>query len=87
MKQGILIPRNYFFFLASNSDVQCGHLVAAKGISEQQYGHFFVVGAAAFSSFFSLASNLACKVFMALISINTAKATIRKLIIVFKNKP
>ena len=39
---------NYF---SSKIDVQCGHLVALISISEQQYGHFFVVGAGVSSSF------------------------------------
>ena len=41
-------------FYFSSSDVQCGHFVASIEISEQQYGHTLVVGAAgsAGSSFF-----------------------------------
>ena len=37
----------YFFF--SKSAVHCGHFTALMLISEQQNGHFFVVGAASFS--------------------------------------
>lgn len=78
---------NYFFIsavaLSVSSDVQCAHLVAAIGISDKQYGHFFVVGAAGASGFFFRFMSL----FAALSIANNTSATIRKLIIAVMKSP
>ena len=61
-------------------DVQLGQRVAAMGICEQQYGQGFVVGAAGAGA--GPRSLLNCCT-----SRNTANATIRKLMIVFRKTP
>lgn len=63
------------------SEVQCGQREACNEIGEQQYGQSRVVGAAAGAS--SSRFNL----LMALISRNTAKATMTKLITELRKIP
>ena len=60
-----------YYFASVSSEVQCGHLVALMSISVIQYGHFFVVGSGAGSSFFVWSA------LIPLISTNTANAMIR----------
>src|SRR5579871_3869796 len=60
-------------YAALNSEVQCGQRVALMGIVEAQYGHSFVVGAAAGASSLRLSWLM--------------PRTRRKLIIVFTNTP
>ena len=64
-----------------SSEVQCAQRVALMGMLLRQWGHSLVVGSAggASSSRFSL--------LMPLMSRNTAKATIRKLITALMNTP
>jgi hypothetical protein len=64
-----------------NSAVQCAHFTALMGIVERQKGHPFVVGAAGGTScsLFSLLTFLMRR--------NMAKATIKKLIMVFRKTP
>ena len=69
-------------YLSDKSEVQCGHFTAVKGIYSQQYGHFLIVGAAAYSFII-----FSCSLFTALIKTNTANATITKLITLFKKIP
>jgi len=68
-------------FYAPRDEVQFGHLVALMLIVEKQCGHSLVVGSftGAGSSFFNL--------FIFLITINIAKATIKKLIMVLIKAP
>ena len=66
------------YYSSSNTDVQCGHLVASIAISVLQNGHFFVVGAAGFSSFFG--AILAAIVFISFTIEKITNAIIRKLI-------
>jgi len=59
--------------------VQFGQRVALSGTADKQYGHSFVVGAAAGAGFL--------REFAALMIMNMAKAMIKKLITAFKNDP
>ena len=65
----------------SSSEVQLGQRLALIGISVRQNGHSLVVGSS------GGASSSRLRLFMPLISINTAKATIRKLTILLKKTP
>jgi hypothetical protein len=62
------------------SDVQAGQRVALIEISVRQYGHVFVVTSASFSSFFS-------SLFIWWMKRKITSATIRKSMIVLRNKP
>ena len=61
-------------------EVQLGQRVAAMAIGEQQYGHGLVVGAAGAGA--GARSLLTCCT-----NRNTAKDTIKKLMMVFRNNP
>ena len=65
------------------SEVQCGHFVALMLISLKHFGQTFVAGATSAASCSAAAFNL----FINLMSKNTAKATITKLINVLMNIP
>ena len=73
----------HVFYFSSNTDVQCGHLVASISILLLQYGHFFVVGAAGFSSFLPKSASL----FIPFTRRNTINAIIIKLITSAINAP
>ena len=64
-------------------EVQCGQRVASMAISDRQYGHFLVVGAAGASS--CLPSEAA--LFMSLMSANSTIAMMKKLITAVMKEP
>ena len=64
-----------------SSEVQFGQRLALIAMVEKQKGHSLVVGSAGGASSWRL------RLFMPLISMNTAKATIVKLITALKNTP
>lgn len=79
---GILkLQANLDYVAGASSDVQLGQRVAAIAIVDMQKGQSLVVGSA------GGASSSRLRLFMLLISMNTAKATIRKLIIALKKIP
>ena len=75
---GMRKSRNYD---AVSSDVQFGQRIAVIGIVDMQKEHSLVVGSS------SGASSSACILLIPLMSIKTAKATMRKLITVFIKTP
>lgn len=68
---------------SSRIEVQCGQRVASMAISDRQYGHFLVVGAAGASS--CLPSEAA--LFMSLMSANSTIAMMKKLMTAVMKEP
>src|SRR5690606_22606195 len=87
LRTGIFIRRRAYFALGpeqvQSSDVQCGQRVARIEMAWQQRGHSRVSGVAGASG----AAFSRCRRLMARISRKTAKATIRKLMTAFRNRP
>ena len=72
-----------YFSSFGSSEAQCAHLTASIGISLQQNGHFFVVGAAGASGFLPIESSLLTP----LSRQNSTNAMMRKLMTDVRNAP